>query len=375
MINERRHTPIEYYRAFYDNLGEGDWNNSRAVLVDGQIASHVRNYDRVVRWGSGTMHCGGMGDVGTHDDHRRKGYGLLLLNDAIEQYEGWGCGLSMILSGVFEFYRAGGWERFPTYSYSVDVRPDWVKASDDYRVRRFNRFQDLDRVAEIYDAYNRNSPLTLVRDNEYWRQHFSWTRRCVEHAFYVAEIDGDVVAYMRGDGVNVAETGYLDGHYDAAVTLLEAEMRLARSRSAREMTIQLPPQEPMVDMLKDLRTSTRLGETTLLRIVNLKRLLDGLVPDFETRLKECDHPTSPSGSLGFDSGGYQATATVDGGSVTVVDGLAAGAEVIVLKQRQMFGLMAGSGEPVSLAVSKQARDLVDVLFPQRNPTWWPIDTV
>lgn len=375
LINDRAHTPIEYYTSHYDGLGGGDWNDSRVVLVDGEIASHVRNYHRVVRWGSGTIHCGGMGDVFTHPDHRRRGYGLRLLEDAVEQYDGWGCGVSMILSGVFEFYRAGGWERFPTYSFSVDVRPEWIPVSSDYRVRRFDRFQDLERVADIYEAYNRNCPLTLVRDREYWRRHFTWTRRCSEQAFYVAEADGVVVAYMRGDGVNVIETGYLDGHIDAAFTLLEAEMRLARSRTAREMSIQLPPQEPMVEFLKQLRTSTRLSETTLLRIVSLTRMLEALAPDFESRLKACDHPTPPEGSLAFDSGGYQATLTVKNGRVSVAAGLGAGAEVLALSQRQLFGLTAGSGESLALTISKTGRDLVEVLFPRLNPTWWPIDTV
>lgn len=375
MVNERAHTPIEYYLSFYDNLGEGDWNNSRVVLVNGKIASHVRNYDRVVRWGSGTIHCGGMGDVGTREAHRRKGYGLRLLEDAVAQYEGWDCGLSMILSGVFEFYRAGGWERFPTYSYQVDVRPEWITVQEDYRIRRFNRFQDLERVADVYDAYNRNSPLTLVRDRTYWRNHFTWTRRCVEHAFYVAELDDEIVGYMRGDGTNVIEAGYLDGHYEAIVALLEAEMRLARSRGAREMTIALPPREPLVTLLRDLRTSTRMSETTLLRIVSLTRLLEGLVPDFEARLKACDHPTLPSGKLGIDTGGYQATLQVDDEGVTVSEGLADGAEVLTLTQREAFGLMAGSGELVTLNVSKPARDLVEVLFPPMQPTWWPVDTV
>ena len=69
MVGKRGGTPIEYYLSHYDGLG-GGWNNSRVVLSDGQIVSHVRLYDRVVRWGTATIHCGGMADVYTRPECR-----------------------------------------------------------------------------------------------------------------------------------------------------------------------------------------------------------------------------------------------------------------------------------------------------------------
>lgn len=92
-------------------------------------------------------------------------------------------------------------------------------------------------------------------------------------------------------------------------------------------------------------------------------------------LKDCDHPVLPSGSLGFDSEGHQATITVVDGRVQVNPGLSNGAEVLQLSQRHLFDLMTGSDEYVPLSLSKSGRDLVEVLFPKLNPTWWPIDTV
>ncbi len=374
MVTERGGTPIEYYRSHYDGLG-GSWDDSRVVLMDGKIVSHVRIYDRIVRWGSTTIHCGAMADVYTHPGHRRKGYGRMLLRDSIRRYEAWGCGLSMIISGVYEFYASEGWERYPTYRFDVQIRPEWHKPVSGYHVRRFDRDKDLDAVAEIYAEYNRNSPLTLMRDEHYWRKHFSWARREHEAAFYVAETAGEIVGYMRGDMGTIWEIGYQSDHEKAGLALLEAEVRLMASRGTKQFSIYLPWQEPMIGFLRTLRCHTSLVETTLLRIVDLPLLLESLRPDFEVRLKNCDHPIPPSGSLGFNSGGHQATITVADGQIQVTPGLTQGIEVLQVSQRHLFDLMTGSDEYVPLKLSRPARDLIEVLFPKQNPMWWPIDTV
>jgi len=374
MVSERGGTPIEYYVSHYEGLG-GGWDNSRVVLVDGQIASHVRIYDRVVRWGAATVHCGAMADVYTRPEHRRKGYGRMLLEDSVERYAAWGCGLSMIISGVYEFYSSGGWERYPLYRFDIGVRPEWVSPVPGYRVRRFDRGRDLEAVAEIYAAYNQNSPLSLVRDEAYWRGHFTWVRREREEAFYVAEAEGRVAGYMRGDAQTIYETGYAEGHEAAAQALLEAELRLMRSRRTDTASIYLPYREPLVDLLRSLRYETTQTETTLLRVVNLPRLLETLLPDFRRELEGCDHPAPPQGVLGLEAAGHQATVTVTGGDVTVSRGIEEGAEVLRLSQRQLFALMTGGDAYVPVPLSKPARDLVEALFPRRNPMWWPIDTV
>ena len=50
-------------------------------------------------------------------------------------------------------------------------------------------------------------------------------------------------------------------------------------------------------------------------------------------------------------------------------------DVLRLSQRHLFDLMTGSDEYVPIEAPKPARDLVEVLFPKLNPTWWPMDTV
>ena len=374
MVNARGHTPIEYYMSHYDGLG-GGWDNSRVALVDGRIASHARLYDRAVRWGGGAIQCGGMADVYTRPEDRRKGYGRDLLRDALGRYHEWGCGFSLISSGVVEFYAAEHWERWPTYRFDLAVQPERLPAASDYRVRRFDRSADLEAVAAVYDDYNRDSPMTLVRDAAYWTKHFSWCRKEREEAFYVAELDGAVVGYMRADTNTIWETGYVAGHEMAALSLLDAEMRLMRSRGTKRCGVYLPCHEPLLYILRTLRCTTTLVETNLLRIVDLEQMLQALAPGFAKQLAACDHPTPPLGSVSLTSCGQTACITVGADGVTVSHGVPEGTVDVSLPQRDLFNLMTGSDAHVHIAAPKATRDLLEVLFPKRNPMWWPIDTV
>ena len=374
MVNERGGTPIEYYESHYDGL-EGGWENSRVALVEGRIASHVRLYNRTLRWGGATIQCGGMADVYSRPEDRRKGYGRELLRDALGCYHEWECGFSLIISGVVEFYAAEHWERWPTYRLDLAVQPERLPPMGDYRVRRFDRSADLEAVAAVHDDYNRDSPMTLVRDANYWRKHFSWCRKEREEAFYVAELDGEIVGYMRADTNTIWETGYATGHEMAALTLLGAEMRLMRSRGTKGCGVYLPCHEPLLYILRTLRCTTTLVETNLLRIVDLEIMLQALVPNFAKQIAACDHPTPPRGAVALTSCGQTVAIRIGSDGVTVSHDIPEGAVDVSLPQRDLFNLLTGSDAHVHIAAPKATRDLLEVLFPKRNPMWWPIDTV
>jgi predicted acetyltransferase len=374
LVTARAHTPVEYYLSHYDGL-DGGWDNSRVVLVDGRIASHVRVYNRTVRWGGSSIQCGGMADVYTCPGDRRKGYARDLLRDSLGVYHEWGCGFSHIISGVVEFYASEHWERWPTYRFDLAVQPERLPKVTDYRVRRFNRSADLEAVAGIYEAYNRDSPMTLVRDANYWSKHFSWCRKEREEAFYVAELDGDIVGYMRADTSTIWETAYSPGHEMAAVALLDAEMRLMRSRGTKRCGVYLPCHEPLLFIIRTLRYTTTLVETNLLRIVDLEQMLQTLAPGFARQLAECDHAIPPLGSVALTSCGQTVCITSGPGGVTISPEIPEGTVDVSLPQRDLFNLMTGSDTHVHIAAPKATRDLLEVLFPKRNPMWWPIDTV
>lgn len=56
-------------------------DQTRVVVVDSRIVATLRVWDRKMRIGSGVVHMGGIGGVGTHPDFRGRGYASALIRD------------------------------------------------------------------------------------------------------------------------------------------------------------------------------------------------------------------------------------------------------------------------------------------------------
>ncbi|MFQ6047892.1 MAG: GNAT family N-acetyltransferase [Phycisphaerae bacterium] len=347
--------------------------HSRICLVDGQVVSHVRLYEQRLRMGRAVMRCGSIGDVCTLPEHRRRGYGRRLLEDALDYFRQEGFDFSMILSGVFEFYRTAGWEKYPLYNFVVRTDRGGVQPPGGYQVRRFVREADLQQVAAIYEQYNRGNAMSQVRDDYYWRRHFSWLRRETEDGFLVATSGQRIVGYVRCGLDSLLELGYLPGHAAAAVALLEAVHRLMLKRRVGQLTVYLPWREPLVEVLKNnFRCRTVLDETTLVKVVNLRSILAKLLPDLQQRAVGL--PAGTRLSLAVTCDGQSVHLAVEPGRVELVDSPGAEAE-LHLNNRQLFCLLTGSDQHVELDLEPPARLVVETLFGRGNPIFWRIDGV
>jgi len=85
---------------------------SLVVVVDGEIASHLRVFDNRRRVGDCLVRTAEIGDVCTHPRHRGRGYMTALLNFAVTQLHLQGFDISSVYSGVF-IYQKAGWVAFP----------------------------------------------------------------------------------------------------------------------------------------------------------------------------------------------------------------------------------------------------------------------
>ena len=346
--------------------------HSRICLVDGEVVSHVRLYEQPLRMGGAVMRCGSIGDVCTLPEHRRRGYGKLLLEDSWRYFADQGYDFSMILSGVFEFYQTAGWEKYPLYRFVVRLDRGGVEPVAGYHVRRFVRCEDLQAVADIYEQYNQDNSLSQVRDHSYCQRHFAMLRQETEDGFLVAELGGQVVGYVRCTRDTLAEVAYVDGHQAAIVSLLEAVCRMMRKRQVGELTIPLPWREPLVDVLKmRFRCQTLVDESTLLKVVNLRAMFDKLLPDLSSRSKSL--PQDKSRTLRITCDGQQVDLSVATGRVQMAQ--ASPDVTLALSNHRLFCLLTGSDHYVELDLPPEDRMLVDVLFPRGNPVFWRLDGV
>jgi len=89
----------------------GQWQ-SLVVVVDGEIASHIRIFDTRRNVGDCRIRSAEIGDVCTHPRHRRRGYMTALLNSAAQHLYLQGYDISAVYSGV-PIYQKAGWVTFP----------------------------------------------------------------------------------------------------------------------------------------------------------------------------------------------------------------------------------------------------------------------
>ena len=85
---------------------------SLLLIADGEIASHIRIFDRARSVGGCHIRSAEIGDVCTHPRHRGRGYMTALLNTAAQLLTLQGYDISSVYSGV-PIYQKSGWVAFP----------------------------------------------------------------------------------------------------------------------------------------------------------------------------------------------------------------------------------------------------------------------
>ena len=110
----------ERYKAYIRGDSSYELEQTRVVVVDGGIVATLRVWDRTVRVGETAVRMGGIGGVGTHPDHRRRGHASAMLRDAIDWMRGRGYLTSVLFTEVAtEFYRRHGWASVPMPGFRI----------------------------------------------------------------------------------------------------------------------------------------------------------------------------------------------------------------------------------------------------------------
>ena len=371
--------PREYYQAIWQHSPGAKDEHSRVVFVDGVPVSHLRLHEREMRLGATVVRHGGVGDVGTHPDHRRRGYGRMLLEDAQEYFRAAGMDLAIIFSGVHHFYCNCGYEKCPAVTYKVRADRSVYGRWGGLRVRWFEPDRDLQAVSAVYDAYNASRPMSIVRGADHWRRQRLWSRRGHPEGFIVCELGrrgGELAAYARGGVGEIIEVGRTPGPDGEAALrqCIEAAMRLAVERGRDELSLVCPSDEPLLAELREkFEVAEEVKEATLVRFVDLPGLLGKLAGELTRRLAAAG--SAPSGALAFSvAGGHEATLAIREGTVSARAGVGGGPDLLELSAREMLMLLSGMGMPEGKVPSRNA-PILAALFPPAGPVYWPADVV
>ena len=195
-------------RQYFSNHWHNDpWRDPEGIRVavdNGKIVSTVRVFIRKMFLHGEPVTVGGIGEVSTRPEYRRRGLASQLLKDAIEFMEDSGIVLSS-LHGSQRIYSIEGWEKVPRY---YARQPCAAQKQVEWEVRpvNFDDEAEVQRIATLYDGYARKFNGPFVRDEmAYWTK---WVRAESPNA-WVAERDGNVEGYVsvvrREDQLNVEE--------------------------------------------------------------------------------------------------------------------------------------------------------------------------
>ena len=195
-------------RQYFSNHWHNDpWRDPEGIRIavdNGTIVSTVRVFIRKMFLHGELITVGGIGEVSTRPEYRRRGLATQLLKDSIEFMASRDIAVSS-LHGSQRIYSIEGWERVPRHyarqSFAAQKRVDW-----EIRPVNFDDETEVKRIATLYDGYARKFNGTFVRDDmAYWT---AWVRTESPNA-WVAERDGNIEGYVsvtrREDELTVKE--------------------------------------------------------------------------------------------------------------------------------------------------------------------------
>ncbi|MDE0017483.1 MAG: GNAT family N-acetyltransferase [Candidatus Poribacteria bacterium] len=192
---------------FFNHWHNDPWRDPEGIRIavdNGTIVSTVRVFIRKMFLHGAPVTVGGIGEVSTHPEYRRRGLATQLLKDSIRFMESRDIVMSS-LHGSQRIYSIEGWEKVPRY-YARQPITAKKQVAWEVRPANFDDTAEVKRIAAIYDTYARKFNGTFVRnDMAYWTE---WVRTESPSA-WVAERNGNIEGYVsvvrREDQLNVEE--------------------------------------------------------------------------------------------------------------------------------------------------------------------------
>lgn len=218
---------------------------------DGTLLSTTRYVVREIRGAAGDpQKVGCVASVATIDSARRQGHSRRLMQMTIEAMREEGCAWSLLFSSDM------GVPLYASLDYRIHFAPYYegllsaerLPTSGAYQVERVEPpfdFADSNwkAVREIYSIYNAQRPLSVVRDDAYWRGYYA---RCVlarsrsrAVVLLLARTPaGEPAGYLSTDyatGEPARQDSKFNRNLDQFITIAEVGLMLGHERALPEM--------------------------------------------------------------------------------------------------------------------------------------------
>ena len=362
---------------FYEALiGPGAQPHLARVLeVDGKIVASVRIQDLQMKFGESVLRVGGIADVGTDPEHRRKGYAARVMKDSVKHMAKEGFDIS-VLFGISDYYdRFGYISSLPSTSISIGVA-DALKAPRKIRGRAF-KASDMPAVKRLYQQTGSLIWGNAVRNRPEWEHRSSRFEGA-----RVFTMGKSIVAYSILDAsdsnCSILEFGAQEDIEILGSLLRDAAETADRNRAGK-IGIHAPADLPLLTAFTDygLNISTTFPRNGggMARITNLQSAVHKMLPQWSNHLTEAK--ARPPGPFAIKTDLGNVAISVKGRRL--IPGEGRPRLSLALPQKRLMQLMLGYQPPEFILAKddvKCSRDLAETiiaLFPRRYAYIWPHD--
>lgn len=369
------HTGRDYFLPY---LYGDPWYNpefTRVCVLDGKIVSALQICRREVRIGNHALTMGGIANVATHPEYRGRGYASQLLSDSLMIMPTHSIDFSVLFTGIQPFYERAGWCSLPLKRVTGELRENLPTGeSPHYSFRTADWKYDVVKLLPIYEEFNQERPLTVVRTLDYWKG-YSVPRFGAPKSTIIAEMKGRAVGYLyfQLDGENcwLYEIGFLRSEAECARALILNAAAQACTAGARRLWSNLPCESVIMDAFHSVVTNVDLREPThmMCRVINMDSLKHKIVPELNARASVT---RPPSGIISLDTDYGNLILKVKRGRVSIAE---TSESRIKMAQSQFFSLLFGvrSVRELSLNMTTTETAIIDALFPEQFPVYWQPD--
>ena len=377
----------ERYRQYI--LGDPSYRleQTRVLIVDGRIISTLRIWNRSIRIGTCPVRMGGIGGVGTHPDHRGKGYAGALMKESITFMKADGFDLSVLFSAIpCSFYRRLGWSSVPLGGFIIKRLRIPSQKRIDWDVTAFDEERDFDQVISLYDAYNAEQNGSHIRPRSYWNSAPARLRGILPT---VVVRRGDVLGgylnfQIEDKRTNILEVAWCRNEPSALTALAGRLVKDCKDKSVEEIHGEIPHEHPLVDLMVegsggDLVLSGH--DTMMAHIVNPGSLMHKLLPDLQARLDASGKKFQPL-SFRIDFGGQQCVLSLEAkGQLQAEDEIERDFSFSLPARYFWRGVFGDTSwcrlEPLlelhGISIAPEVSALLTILFPGQDLIYWGPD--
>ena len=377
----------ERYRQYVRTDPSYRYDQSRVLVVNGQIISTLRVWEREMRIGSTTVPMGGIGGVGTDPDHQGAGYATALMKDTIAYMRTVGYDVGVLFSAIpCAFYRKLGWASVPLAGFRVTCRRTVGLEPTEWRVESFDEGRDLESAIALYDKHNVQQSGSLIRTRSYWE---SGPARLREILPTVVARHGDrfggYLNFQVGEkSVNILEVAYDQTQPKALTALVSHLLEVCERERVEELHGDIPHRHPMVDLLVEGTAGDTFltgNSTMMLYAANLLSLFQRLLPELQARFDAANQNFKPVSVCFVVNDQEVGLRLLENGTLQTFDSAEKAIRLTLpghLFWRALLGESSWSQlEPTwhqqGIAVEPEIAALLSILFPQREVIFWGPD--